>query len=27
LTQARLALLRTTGRIEEWAKTVPATHP
>jgi outer membrane protein TolC len=27
LVQARLSLLRTVGRIEDWAKTVPATHP
>lgn len=27
LTQARLSLLRSTGRIEEWAKTLPAAHP
>jgi outer membrane protein TolC len=27
LTQARLSLLRTIGRIEDWAKALPATHP
>jgi outer membrane protein TolC len=27
LTQARLSLLRTVGRIEDWAKAVPAPHP
>jgi outer membrane protein TolC len=27
LTQARLALLRSMGRIEDWAKAVPATGP
>jgi outer membrane protein TolC len=27
LTQARLSLLRSLGRIEDWAKTVPAPHP
>jgi outer membrane protein TolC len=27
LTQARLSLLRSLGRIEEWAKAVPAPHP
>ncbi len=27
LTQARLSLLRSTGGIEEWAKTLPAGHP
>ena len=27
LTQARLALLRSTGRIEDWAKAVPAPGP
>jgi outer membrane protein TolC len=27
LTQARLSLLRSMGRIEEWAKAVPAPHP
>ena len=27
LTQARLSLLRSMGRIEDWAKAVPAAHP
>ena len=27
LVQARLSLLRAVGRIEDWAKTVPAAHP
>jgi hypothetical protein len=27
LTQARLSLLRSMGRIEDWAKTVPAARP
>ena len=27
LTQARLSLLRTVGRIEDWAKAIPAPHP
>jgi outer membrane protein TolC len=27
LTQARLSLLRTLGRIEDWAKAIPAPHP
>ena len=27
LTQARLSLLRSMGRIEDWAKVVPAAHP
>ena len=27
LTQARLSLLRALGRIEDWAKAVPAPHP
>jgi outer membrane protein TolC len=27
LTQARLSLLRSLGRIEDWAKAVPAPHP
>lgn len=27
LTQARLSLLRTAGRIEDWAKAIPAPHP
>ena len=27
LTQARLALLRSMGRIEDWAKAVPAPRP
>jgi outer membrane protein TolC len=27
LTQARLSLLRSLGRIEDWAKAVPAAHP
>jgi Outer membrane efflux protein len=27
LTQARLSLLRTLGRIEDWAKAVPAVQP
>jgi outer membrane protein TolC len=27
LTQARLTLLRTVGRIEDWAKAIPAPHP
>jgi outer membrane protein TolC len=27
LTQARLSLLRTVGKIEDWAKAIPAPHP
>jgi Outer membrane efflux protein len=27
LTQARLSLLRSMGRIEDWAKATPASHP
>jgi TolA-binding protein len=27
LTQARLSLLRAVGKIEDWAKAIPAPHP